>query len=66
MYIDHAYLNRGHEQKNYRFGINKLFAYPKDASCATFDNSRLKKMNIDLKDWQKMAIILLYVHHQRQ
>ena len=53
MYIDHAYLNRGHEQKNYRFGINKLFAYPKDASCATFDNSRLKKMNVDLKDWQK-------------
>ena len=52
IYIDHAYLNRGHERKNYRFGINKLFAYPKDASCSGFDDSRVKKLNIELKDWK--------------
>ena len=51
IFCDHAYLNRGHENKNYRMTINSYGM----KSIKNWGGERFTKMGIDVKEWRKQG-----------
>lgn len=55
VYLDHAYFNRGHENKTYRFCLN---GFQQNYIIKAQDN-KLRKYNIQIQPWKKGTHILI-------